>query len=244
MLEGSEFLEYLELQDSLDMVTKSELLDSVRARGARVTDRQLTTYISEGLVPRSARIGSRSGAFPKIVIDVLLWVDSCRQRGVPLEAIRELVPLYKFLKRAVRTKELDFTEFEYVARQFVRSPEAGYAVPGLIEWCLPCPVHETDALTSIRFKMKGGDIVDPAVDRFIPLSFTLYDSEDDEWFERSSYRYAIPLGFDHHREDIVLGLPIGQDVPHRPEGVGLGHGGSSREPGLGDEEEVYATEGG
>ena len=62
-LEENGFLEYLQLQGSdPELVTKSELISAVRQRGYSVGDRQLTFYISEGLVPKSVRVGSRAGA--------------------------------------------------------------------------------------------------------------------------------------------------------------------------------------
>lgn len=244
-MEGTEFLEYLELQDNLDMVSKSDLLESVRTRGGRVTDRQLTTYISEGLVPRSARIGSRSGAFPKIVVDLLHWIDNSRQRGLAVEAIKELVPLWKFLMRAVRAKDLNLTEFEYVARQFVRSPEAGFAVPNLFDWCLPCPYHDNESLAAIQVTLKDGRVIDPASDSFIPLAFTLFEDLDDgeEPLLLAHTRYAIPLGYDHISDAIILGLPNGVEVPVEKAMVELGRGGSTKELGPSNKE-VYATEGG
>lgn len=155
-MDGSDFLEYLELQDNLDLVTKSELLDEVRQRKARVSDRQLTSYITEGLVPRSARIGTRSGAFPRIVIDLLEFVAAARERGLSVEAVRELLPLWRLLTRGVRDHRLDLTEVEYVARQHLRKPEAIYSIPWVIQWVLPCPVCHADDMQELTFIFKDG----------------------------------------------------------------------------------------
>src|SRR4051794_39180615 len=119
MDEGSDFLEYLEMQGNLEMLTKSQLLDYVRRNGGPISDRQLTTYISEGVVPKSARIGSRSGAYPKIVGDLLAWVARSRRRGLSVEAIKELLPLWRLMKKSVREKTIDVAQLELVARNCV-----------------------------------------------------------------------------------------------------------------------------
>lgn len=49
--EENGFMEYLELQDGSDLVTKSELVSAVREAGFKLSDRQLTFYTSEGLIP-------------------------------------------------------------------------------------------------------------------------------------------------------------------------------------------------
>src|SRR5438552_3947751 len=56
-----QFLEYLELQKEPDMVTKSDLIEQVRHRGGRISDRLLSYYASEVLIPNAARVGSRRG---------------------------------------------------------------------------------------------------------------------------------------------------------------------------------------
>jgi DNA-binding transcriptional MerR regulator len=178
-MDGSDFLEYLELQDNLDLVTKSELLDEVRRRHARVTDRQLTSYITEGLIPRSARIGSRSGAFPKIVIDVLEFVANARERGLSVEAVKELLPLWRLLRRGVRDRRIDLVEMEYVARQHVRKPEAIYSVPWVLQWLLPCPVHHADHLQEIAFTFKDGSEHNSADTDPLMLGF-LIERQDEE----------------------------------------------------------------
>jgi DNA-binding transcriptional MerR regulator len=242
-VEDTDFLEYLEMQDSLDMVSKSDLLEKVREVGGRLTDRQLTTYISEVLVPKSARIGSRAGAFPRIVVDLLTWIDHSRQRGLSVEAIKELLPLWKFLQRSCRRGELDFSEFEYVARQFVRSSEAGFAVPTLFDQVLPCPVHETNELRAIKFTLKNGRVIDPLSDEFVPLSFTLYDFDDNQGSYQlvAEARFAIPLSVDDDAISIVLGIPNGEDVP--PDPAPIDRGDSLKEPGT-SRKEAHAIEGG
>jgi DNA-binding transcriptional MerR regulator len=132
-VDHSEFLEFLQLGGGEPrLVTKSELLAEVRERGFPISDRQLTFYVSEGLLPRSVRVGSRAGAYPSLVVDLLTWILRFREMGVPIEAIKELLPVWKSLIRARNEGRLDLAEFEYVVRQQLESFEAILAVPTLL----------------------------------------------------------------------------------------------------------------
>ena len=139
MDEGNDFMELLELQGNLEMVTKSELLEQARGHGASVSDRQLTSFASEGLIPKSARIGSRGGAYPKLVVDQLNFVSRFRQRGMSVQGVKELLPLWRYMQRATRKHEVSLAEFERVARMSITTPEAWFAVPGVLQETLPCP---------------------------------------------------------------------------------------------------------
>jgi DNA-binding transcriptional MerR regulator len=137
------FMEYLELQGSTDLVTKSELISEVRSSGNSVSDRQLTFYVSEGLIPKSVRVGTRAGVYPRVVVELLSWILTARDRGVPIEAIKELIPVWRYLVRARRERLMSLTELEYIARQHVTSLEGIIAVPMLVGdvlmgYCPPC----------------------------------------------------------------------------------------------------------
>jgi hypothetical protein len=133
VMEENGFLEYLQLQDGKsDLVTKSELTARVRAMGYSLSDRQLTFYMTEGLVPRSVRVGSRAGADPAVVVELMTWILQAREEGASIEALRELLPVWKFLVRARAQHELDLGELEYVARQHVISVEGSIAVPRVV----------------------------------------------------------------------------------------------------------------
>ena len=128
--EENGFLEYLELQDGKTaLVTKSELLSAVRDAGFKLSDRQLTFYVSENLIPHSVRAGSRAGVYPEIVVQLLIWILYMRKVGASIEALRELLPLWKFLIKSRNANLLDIAELEYVARQHVAAPDALAAVP-------------------------------------------------------------------------------------------------------------------
>jgi hypothetical protein len=216
MMEGTDFLEYLEIQDSLDMVTKSELLDEVRRQGGRISGRQLTTYTTERLIPRSVRVGSRAGAYPKLVVELVLWVSVARSSGLSVEAIRELIPLWKYMVRARREGRVDLMEFEYLARQHVVSLEAGFAVPWLFRWALPCPIHEPDEIASFKFFDKNGHPVSHSLRSPLSVGFVIaeQDEESGDVVRHASMRMTLPL-----REDgteptsVILGIPNGVELP-------------------------------
>ena len=131
--EQNGFLEYLELQDGRSsLVTKSELLANVRKAGYSISDRQLTFYVSEGLVPRSVRVGTRAGAYPTSVVWLMEWILEARDAGASIDALKELLPVWKFLVRARNDNVLNLGEFEYVARQHVTSYEASLDVPRVV----------------------------------------------------------------------------------------------------------------
>lgn len=118
------FMEFLELQDGSDLVTKTELLAAVRAAGFQLSNRQLTFYTSEGLIPLSVRAGSRAGVYPKVVEQLMMWLLYMRRIGVSIDVLRELLPVWKFLKRSVKNRLVDLAELELVASQHVSSPGA------------------------------------------------------------------------------------------------------------------------
>lgn len=130
--EENGFMEFLDLQDGTDLVTKSELLSVVREAGFKLSDRQLTFYMSEGLMPLSVRAGSRAGVYPAVVVQLMMWLLYMRRIGVSIDALRELLPVWKLLKRSIKRKSVDLAELELVARQHVSSSAALSAVPAAV----------------------------------------------------------------------------------------------------------------
>ncbi len=92
MGDQAQFLDYMELQGTNDMVTKTELLEEVRTHGRSISDRTLTYYTSQGLIPGAVRVGSRAGAYPRVVVELLCWIVGARDRGLSVDALRELLP--------------------------------------------------------------------------------------------------------------------------------------------------------
>jgi DNA-binding transcriptional MerR regulator len=206
--EGNDFMELMEIQGNLDLVTKSELLDEVRRHGARMTDRQLTSLVTEGLVPKSARIGSKGGAYPRIVVDLLTFISRSRSRGLSVQAIRELLPVWRYLRRAVRTREVSLAELEYIARQSVTLTEAVFAVPSMLQEALPCPFCQRDELDGIKFIAKDGRPLDAPV----TVGFVIAQTDEDtgRTVRRAVLRIAIPLGDEgDNPTSLILGIPNG-----------------------------------
>jgi hypothetical protein len=209
-IEENGFLEYLQLQGSdPDLVTKSELIAEVRHRGYSIGERQLSFYVTEGILPKSVRVGSRAGAYPRIVVNLLSWVLRARDGGVTVDAIRELLPVWKLLVRARRDKLLDLAELEYVARQHVTSVEGSMTIPAVVsdvlttcENCMGCIPPDIEVL------MKDGTKRNLS-DRETTLGFAIAkrlepEGEDSElagadsgrstWFARTRITLAAAAG--------------------------------------------------
>ena len=237
MDEGNDFMELLELQGNLEMVSKSELLEKIRSRGQSISDRQLTSYVSEGLIPKSARIGSRGGAYPQITVDLLIFVTHFRHRGLSVNAIRELLPLWRYLRRAIREHEISLREFEYIARQTITLPEAWFAVPSVLMDVLPCPNCKRDQLIKIKFRLKDGSLQSVDGDDPVSIGFVMAQLDEKSGTAEPHYRMriAIPRKDEgYNPSSIVLGIPngipLGQPgeveavpaVPVLDTGMGLG----------------------
>jgi DNA-binding transcriptional MerR regulator len=220
-LEENDFLEYLQLQGSdPELVTKSELVSAVRQRGYSVGDRQLTFYISEGLVPKSVRVGSRAGAYPKIVIQLLAWILRAKEGGLSVEAIRELLPVWKYLIRARNERRIDLNELEYIARQHVRTIEGSYAIPPVVADVLVRSIC-TECSQGILLVLKNGEersLCDPST----TVGFAIARRGDEEsggetgprWIART--RIALSDGLDgitHDPTTVILGLGPNENLP-------------------------------
>lgn len=233
-LEENSFLEYLQLQGSdPELVTKSELLHAVRQRGYSVGDRQLSFYISEGLVPKSVRVGSRAGAYPRIVIELLTWILRAKEGGLSVEAIRELLPVWKYLIRARNDRRIDLNELEYIAREHVQTIEGSYAIPPVVAYMLIGTMC-TECSQDILLVLKNGDkqsICDPKT----TIGFAIARRGDDEasetaptWIART--RIALVDGFNGIPQDpttVILGLRPNEKLPPDPPDASLLHPSSS-----------------
>lgn len=211
--EGMDVLELLEMQTETSFLTKSELLDYVRKQGVSISDRQLITYGSEGLIPRSVRIGSRAGAYPTIVGDLLVWIGRMRKQGLSVEAIKELLPAWKFMQRAWKAKELDLAELEYVVRSHVHSTEAAYAVPALLPTSMPC----VNCIATMKFILKDGSVADHREATPLTVKFQMYEVDEGTHEPRELHMVSVPLpAVPTSKNDpttIAVGLPLGMPVP-------------------------------
>lgn len=218
-----EIKDLVRIQGTQDMVSKRELLDELRGRGADVTERQLAQYVTQGLIPRSMRAGSGTGAYPRIVVDLVLAIHRGQRTGLSIKAIKELIPLWKHLARVRREGRVDLVEFERVARRHVTSLEALYAVPWVFKSALPSPTLEADELAELEFVYKN----DPrprhhGPDTPVEVEFLIaeQDPETAEVRRRTSLLMRFPVAEDD-RSPVVLGVPNGVQFPprqadHRP----------------------------
>jgi DNA-binding transcriptional MerR regulator len=214
--EGNDFMALLQLQDSLDLVTKTELMDLARQNGTPVSDRQLTALASDGLIPKSARIGSRSGAYPRVVVEQLSFVKRWRGRGLSVTAVKELLPIWRYMQRARRDREVSLSEFEYIARASITLPEAWFAAPMVLQEALPCPNCDNPPLSEMKFLMKDGERKCVTDLETVSLGFVMF-TEDEETRRVGkivSMRLALPgLNEETNPSTVILGIPNGIDVP-------------------------------
>lgn len=213
--DGQDFLEYLALQDSPEMLTKSELLERVRKLGGRISDRQLTFYASERLIPKAVRVGSRAGAYPRIVANLLAWISRARDRGLSIDAIRELVPVWRVLHQMWRSKRLDLAEFEFVARESARSPESVHYLPSLLPDTGPC----IECLRDVTLVLKDGREI-PLAEQPEAATIGFLFAEMDEGGQGAEYRgfsrMAFPIDAKDPRKDpttVIVGIPHGIEPP-------------------------------
>lgn len=207
---GNEFLEYIELSEAPEMITKSELMDRVRSRGGSISDRLLTFYSSEGLVPKSLRIGSRSGAYPVVVEDLILWIYAARKAGTSVAAIKELLPVWKFLKRSAKSKELNLAELELVAHRCLESWEAILGLPMLVLFALPCicDLEDTTLIDKEGIKIPlGNDPSHASIGFLVEQPNAQENGHDFVFSTRLTFPSAHPEVARRDPRTVVLELP-------------------------------------
>lgn len=215
------FLEFLELQSGTDLVTKTELINEVREAGFKISDRNLTYYMSSGLIPLSARVGSRNaGVYPKVVVELMTWLLYMRRIGVSIESLRELLPVWKFLMRALRGNDmrLDLAEFELVARQHISSSDAFSAVPATVSYVLGslCSCCRRDITLVDR------DGHESTADEHTSIGFAIAapldvegngEQSGDKWAARTRLSLAVPRPQSVDPTTVRLGRKVGEPWP-------------------------------
>lgn len=243
-LQENDFLEYLQLDnpDEPRLVTKSELLQEVRQLGQSISDRQLTFYVSEGLIPKSVRVGSRAGAYPGVIVDLLVWVLRAREQGLSVDAIKELVPIWKFVYRARKSRRLDLSELEYISRQLVRNFESVIMIPTVVvdmlsRMCSKC-------MQDLIVVTKDGH-EHPLGSPETTIGFTAIRSSDKEEGGKPTWwgfqRVVIPAIPDmEDPTNVVIGIPPGEPVPTPPSTTHHDNAPDSQTDVVSTEEEVRA----
>jgi DNA-binding transcriptional MerR regulator len=212
---GREFVQLLELQNRPDLITRSELLEWIRQDGGHISPRTLTFYASEGLIPKAVRVGSRGGVYPKVVAWLLSWIVEARDRGISIEAIRELLPIWKFIYRSFGQHRLDLGELEYLVRRHINSLEAVYTLPGLIPYLAVCRqcLASTTLVRKDGTEIRLGEVPQETID------FILFRPESEDEPARGIDVVQMSLSAASVRPDytnpsaVVVGVPAGQDIP-------------------------------
>ncbi len=219
---SGDFMEFIALESGEpELVTKSELIAKVRAAGYSVSDRQLTFYVTEGILPRSIRVGSRAGAYPSVVVELLTWILRARDSGVPIETLKELLPVWKFLVRSRKAEELNLAELEYVARQHVTSIEGALTVPRvvmdvLLHLCEQCRGQ-------VQIVGKDGQQV-PMTGSNVTVGFAIARMPDDDvdapskpqWFASTHISLAGTYDYAADPRTVILGLKPNAELPPPP----------------------------
>jgi hypothetical protein len=120
------------IQGNFDVVTRDELFVEANLRGAELSDRQLTTLITEHVFPYSARFGDREGVWPRVAIDLLAFLGLQRRASASMESLRQIVPVWVYIEGCRRRDVIDFDDFEQLALKSVRTARAGMMIPWLV----------------------------------------------------------------------------------------------------------------
>ncbi|PZS09686.1 MAG: hypothetical protein DLM70_01340 [Chloroflexi bacterium] len=213
---ATELSDYLDLQNSTELVTKTELRQGLRDQGLSISDRNLTYYTSVGIIPSAVRFGSRGGAYPRVVVEQLSWAIRARKRGLSIETIRELLPLWQWLVSGRTRGCIDLNEFELIARRATLSAEANYAIPTVVNEVITCLCGE--CLQQIEWILKDGSPFHHTPKEPLKLSFILGGlNEDSGMPELLAWTQLSFPGVGHPDPaaptSITLGLPLGVDLP-------------------------------
>lgn len=218
----------LELQGSDRTITPTSVLDGLRERGRRVSKRTLSFWQEQGLLPPALRVGARGGVYPEITEDLIDWIAECRDRGVKVEVIRELLPMWQHLMRAQISGMVDVGSIEHHARRMGLSREANYQVPVLVNFLTSgvCP----DCLAELDWILKDGSVRN-ARDGDLQLGFLIaqLDPAGGEPEFIAWTQLTLPgLDMAPDLDDpalIVLGLPVNVALRGRRTGTRNPRGG-------------------
>jgi len=211
----AELSEYIELQGSTEFLTKTELRQALREDGLSLSDRNITYYTSMGLIPSAIRVGGRAGAYPAVVAEQLGWVIRARARGQSIEAIRELVPMWRWLMRHRNEGHVDLAAFERLAREHDLSQEANFAVPYLVSEVMQCICG--DCFQGIEWVLKDGSTLHHSAATPLTLTFVIGGVNEESgiaeplaWTQLAFPEMGLPDTDDP--ACITLGVPIGSRI--------------------------------
>jgi hypothetical protein len=156
--------------------------------------------------------------YPKLVVELLAWILRARQMGVPVEAIKELVPVWKFLIGVRGDGLLDLAQFEYVARQQVSSLEAVLAIPELLTDVFTAVCRDCQKKMQVLAKDGTKQVLDEptTIIGFAAITKRTDDSgaTKTDWFAYRRVTLANPPA-DPAADPttIILGIPPNEPLP-------------------------------
>jgi len=209
------FMELMRLQDSDVMISRPELRDGIRAHGRNLPERTLAYYTDEGLLPKAARFG-RAAAYPGIMVELTLFVVDARERGLSVDAVRQLVTLWKVLVgERQKLGQLRLATLEDTARTFVTSPEASSSIQWLVEvvlhtGCMNC-------VGSVLVVDKKEQLIDQSdsSSEWINFMLTKFDDELQQARLVGYSQLSLPglgLPAEDDPRTVVLGTPPGTQI--------------------------------
>jgi hypothetical protein len=176
-----------------------------------VREHLTTPHRGPGLTGRAATKrtapGSPAGAVPR----------DLASGALPIEAIRELLPVWRYLTRARKEKRIDLGELEYIARQHVTMLEGSYAIPLVVSDVLRDACKECRAKIVVVFK----DGTEQKLEDPVTVGFAIAqrggdgaDGTDARWIARS----RLALGgegrdVEHDPATLILGIRPGEALP-------------------------------
>jgi DNA-binding transcriptional MerR regulator len=204
----------LEIQDTEDTITPTELAELLREHGRAVSRRTLSFWQGEGLIPAALRVGARGGVYPYAVVDLAVFIADARDRGCSVDTIRELLPLWRYLIAAEANGHVELAELERRARALNLSREASYQVPFLVEHSMSRLCD--DCRAALQWELKNGAIADTS--NGLRLSFVLgeLNASDGLGDIVAWTQLSLPgIGSQPDLDDpslVVLGIPNGTEM--------------------------------
>ena len=206
----------IDVQDSTDFITPAEAVRVLQASGRSVNRRQMSFWQGQGLVPPADRVGARGGVLPAIAIDLMAWIVDARERGISVNVIRELLPVWADLVAGQIVGGSTWAVSNCWCGDIGLSDEANDHVPVLVDHVLGGFCE--DRVNGTNIVLKNGTI--RSADEPLTLKFAIASiaSDTGKGHLFAWTQLVLPGMHDRPRLDdpalIVLSLPIGVELEH------------------------------
>lgn len=135
-------MDLFKIQGHMRTVDRADLRVYANRRGAHLTDRQITSLITEKVFPASAQFGGKGGVWPEICVELLAFIGVQRRANTSIDALRQLVPLWVYFERCRRADALDLDELQEMCKG-ITEPRAGM----MLGWMIGGLVADSQHLT-------------------------------------------------------------------------------------------------